>query len=103
MTTSQRDAINSPAEGLQIYNTTTLCLEIFIGTVWQSIFCGCDQPPALPAAGTHSPSQTQITWSWNVISGATGYKWSTANIYSSASDVGTSLNYIQTGLTCNSS
>lgn len=37
MTTTQRDAITTPATGLLIYNTTTLQLEDFNGTVWAAV------------------------------------------------------------------
>jgi hypothetical protein len=37
MTTAQRDGINSPATGLQIYNTTNNGLEFYNGTVWASV------------------------------------------------------------------
>jgi hypothetical protein len=36
MTTTQRDAIVSPATGLRIYNTTTNTNDTYNGTVWQS-------------------------------------------------------------------
>ncbi|MEO6721440.1 MAG: hypothetical protein ABIN67_13815 [Ferruginibacter sp.] len=36
MTTTQRDAIASPATGLQIYNTTTNAINYWNGTVWTS-------------------------------------------------------------------
>jgi hypothetical protein len=39
MTTAQRDAIGSPAEGLMIYNTTTNCINTFRGGAWKS---NCD-------------------------------------------------------------
>jgi hypothetical protein len=39
LTTAQRDAIVSPAEGLTIYNTTTKCLNWFDGLAW---FSPCD-------------------------------------------------------------
>jgi hypothetical protein len=45
LTTVQRDAIASPAEGLTIYNTTTGCLEFFNNNFWVSI---CD---GFPSAG----------------------------------------------------
>jgi len=35
MTTTQREAISTPATGLKIYNTTTNKYEIFTGTVWK--------------------------------------------------------------------
>ena len=37
MTTTQRDAINSPAFGLIIDNTTTNTKQFFNGTVWRDI------------------------------------------------------------------
>jgi len=46
MTTEQRDLIEDPMEGLQIYNLSTKCVEVFYGTFWQSIHCGCSSGPA---------------------------------------------------------
>lgn len=37
MTTTQRDAIGSPAEGLTIYNTTTQVLNFFNGSAWGAV------------------------------------------------------------------
>ena len=37
MTTAQRDAIASPATGLQVYNTTTSALNVFNGTAWGAV------------------------------------------------------------------
>ena len=37
MTTTQRDAIATPSEGLQIFNTTTKKINYYDGTVWQAI------------------------------------------------------------------
>ena len=42
MTTIQRDAITNPALGLQIFNTTTNCLNLFIGTTWKQVCGDCD-------------------------------------------------------------
>ena len=36
MTTAERDAINSPVEGLTIYNTSFKTLEVFNGVLWSS-------------------------------------------------------------------
>ena len=57
--------------------------------------------PPSPAAGTHSPSTTQIVWNWAAVPGATGYKWNSMNNYAGAEDIGTGLTKTQTGLTCN--
>jgi len=46
MTTAQRDAIQNPALGLMVFNTTTSCVEVFYGTFWQSIHCGCSIAPS---------------------------------------------------------
>jgi len=59
--------------------------------------------PTAPIADFHIPSATEIIWNWNVVSGATGYKFNTTNNYASAVDNGTNTSYTQTGLTCNSS
>jgi hypothetical protein len=37
MTTTQRNAINSPPEGLVIYNLTTHKLNVFTGSVWEQV------------------------------------------------------------------
>ena len=106
MTTDQRDNIHNlcsctPAEGLLIFNTTNKCIEKYVNGFWQTIFCGCSVAPTAPIIGTPVPSQTQIVWNWNSVSGATGYKWGTTNVYSSATDNGTGTAYTQTGLTAN--
>jgi hypothetical protein len=41
-----------------------------------------------PAAGTHSATQTEITWNWNTSANATGYKWNITNNYGTATDMG---------------
>jgi hypothetical protein len=40
MTTTQRDAISSPATGLQVYNTTTNALNVYNGTAWVAVGTG---------------------------------------------------------------
>jgi len=37
LTTTQRDAVASPATGLSVYNTTTNALNVYNGTVWQGL------------------------------------------------------------------
>jgi uncharacterized protein (TIGR02145 family) len=104
MTTVQRNAIPSPETSLLIFNTTTNCFEAFVSGAWYSVSCPlpCSSPVS-PAAGTITPSSSQIVWSWNTVSGATGYKWATTNIYTSATDNGLNTSYTQTGLNCNTS
>jgi hypothetical protein len=49
MSESERNAISAPAEGLQVFNTTSKCLEHFVNGVWQSIHCAC-APPAVTSS-----------------------------------------------------
>jgi len=39
LTSSERNAMISPAEGLQIFNTTTRCFEAYINNLWLSMNC----------------------------------------------------------------
>lgn len=102
LTTTERNSIQNPANGLQIINTTTNCLEIYFNPTWQSIYCACTTP-ASPTAGVSNPLQTEITWNWNTVTGASGYKYNSINDYSTATDNGTNTSYSQSGLTCNKS
>jgi len=100
MTTAERNAIQNPAEGLQIVNITTKCVEIYFSPIWQSMFCACT-PPVATAPGTNTVTATQIIWYWVSVNGAAGYKYNTVNDYSTATDNGNVLNFTQSGLTCN--
>jgi len=53
-----------------------------------------------PAVGTHLPATTQITWNWNEVTGATGYRFNDENDYSTATDIGNTTTHIESGLTC---
>lgn len=70
MTTTQRNAITNPAEGLQIYNTDCKTLQYFNGNVWISLGPSVTVQPPVPS--THLLSQTQIVWNWSTVQGATG-------------------------------
>ncbi|MBM3170465.1 MAG: hypothetical protein FJZ75_02505, partial [Bacteroidetes bacterium] len=51
MSTTQRNAIQNPAEGLLILNTSTSCLEIhYAANGWRSIACNCTTAPPSPAS-----------------------------------------------------
>ncbi|NTW31312.1 MAG: hypothetical protein HGB12_01535 [Bacteroidetes bacterium] len=79
MNTTERNLIASPAEGLQIYNTTTHCFEFYANGIWQTITCGCISAPE--AAGTISgtatvcPGQNAVLYSVPAIARATSYTW----------------------------
>jgi uncharacterized protein (TIGR02145 family) len=59
--------------------------------------------PSSPSSGQNIASQTQITWYWNPVPDATGYKWNTMDDYSSAVDLGSAVTRVESGLTCNTS
>ena len=105
MTHAQMIGIVNPANGLIIYctdcsNSGNGALSMFLNGAWYIFNPSC-LVPLIPAAGTHVPAATQITWDWNPVPDATGYKWNTANNYSGATDMGTATTKIETGLTCN--
>jgi len=100
MTSAQRNAIASPADGLQIFNTTTRCLEIFISPIWQSVFCGCNPPDTFQAIDPLF-TQTEINWRWSEANGAEGYRYNFTDDYESATDLGLSTSFLQSTLTCN--
>jgi hypothetical protein len=66
----------------------------------------CPAPPDAPPEGTHIPLSDRITWNWDTIPCAIGYKWNDTNDYASAEDLsylGTFISYDETGLECDSS
>lgn len=56
MTTTQRNAISSPATGLQVYNTTTNVLNVYNGTSWVEV--GSGSTPTLQAVTTAGATTT---------------------------------------------
>jgi uncharacterized protein (TIGR02145 family) len=104
LTTAQRNAIPNPATSLLIYNTTTGCFEFWDGSAWRvlSAQCagGCIPLSVGPAAGSHSSTQTSITWNWNAVSTATAYYVNTVNNFATATNVGNTTSYTQSGLSC---
>jgi hypothetical protein len=65
MTTTQRDAIASPATGLVIYNTTTLAANVYNGTSWVGLGGGGDN--IYTADGTLTGNRT-VTMGSNTLS-----------------------------------
>ncbi len=105
LTKAQMNAIVNPAEGLLVFCTDcsltgTSVFAGFMNGAWTTFDINCVLP-AVPAAGSHVPAVTQIIWNWNAVSGATGYKWSATNNFSTATDMGAATTKTETGLTCN--
>lgn len=101
MTTAQRNAIASPAEGLMVYNTDCKDINFYNGTTWISMLLS--SPAALSATGITS---TQFTANWTNVPGATAYfiDVSTNSAFSSFVinnlNVGNVTTYNVTGLSC---
>ncbi len=65
MTSIQRDSINNPAAGLQIFNTSSNCLQMFVLGKWQNVFCGTIDTTLLTDIDGHSYPTVKIcnqTW-----------------------------------------
>ncbi|MCC6599782.1 MAG: hypothetical protein IT223_03815 [Crocinitomicaceae bacterium] len=84
MTLTERNAISYPALGLQVFNTTTNCVNIWMGSSWKQICGDCDFNS--PVAGNSGPlcegSNLQLTAT--SIVGAT-YQWTGPDGYISNS------------------
>ncbi|HZV69528.1 MAG TPA: FISUMP domain-containing protein [Saprospiraceae bacterium] len=76
MTTSQRNAIVSPAIGLVIYNSTTNCLNYYIGYVWIE---SCGTGPRYPS-GFIPCSPSNPTLIVEVTNSTTGRTWMDRNL-----------------------
>ena len=95
------------------YSETGLaCWTNYTRYIWAYNGCGESSPLSIsestlqipfspaPSTGTHTAEPTQITWNWNPVTGATGYKWNTTNDYTTAENMGTSVSKTETGLFC---
>lgn len=111
LTTTQRNAIVSPANSLMIFNTDNLCFEFYNAPTnsWVSIACGCTSLPTVPTANAASGiTQTTFTANWTASTGATGYYLDVATDAGFTSfvsgynnlNVGNITSYNVTGLTC---
>lgn len=100
LTTAQRDAIVSPAEGLQVFNTTTKCFEYYAYENWQILHCASCPGTVPPTPLAHTATVSSITWNWTSVPEALGYRVSTTNNYNTASNIGLNTSYVLSDLTC---
>jgi hypothetical protein len=80
LTTIQRNALNSPAIGLQIYNSTTECVETYFSNGWQPTGCACSAAPP-PVSSVSGSTQvciaaSGVSFTAAPVVGATSYQWS---------------------------
>lgn len=83
MTTSERNAINSPATGLLIYNTNTDCVNMWTGGFWSELCGQCAIPNPNPSNNGPICEGSTLQLSAQSIPGAT-YSWSGPNSFSSS-------------------
>lgn len=81
LTDAQRNAIVAPANGLQIYNLTSNCIEIYMpATGWRPILCDCPNLPnaqfsyspiniSLNSPVSFTPQQGGLIYAWTFQSG----------------------------------
>lgn len=111
LTTTERNAITSPANSLLIFNTDSQCYEFWNApsSQWVTIKCGCSTPTSSPVAnpGT-SISKNSFNANWNIVSGATSYFLDVATNSTFTNfvpgynnlNVGSATSHTITGLTC---
>jgi len=76
MTTAQRDAIATPATGLQVYNTDCSMLNYWSGTCWISTSKALPSPGAISSSGTTVFCAGQSrTYTISAVTGASLYTW----------------------------
>jgi uncharacterized protein (TIGR02145 family) len=105
VTFQQRNNILRPVAGLMVFCTNcksdgTETISIFQGKDWLNLCCLICDVPNTPPAGIHVPTAQSITWRWNKVPIATGYKWNTTNNFATAIDIGADTSTTETGLNC---
>ncbi len=81
MTTAERDLIPTPSLGLQMFNTTTKCFNVWNGSAWGQI---CPDCGFIPVAGNNGPLCAGLTLNLTsaTIAGAS-YSWTGPNGFTS--------------------
>ena len=82
MTTAERDLIAAPVLGLQIFNTTTKCFNVWLGSSWGQL---CPDCGIVPVAGNNGPICAGLTLNLTAVTipGAI-YSWTGPNGFTSA-------------------
>jgi len=77
MTTSQRNVINSPAQGLHIFNLDTDCIEVYFSSGgWLPVRCGCSSFPDATFTNSAGAANFPVNFSANTIDSSSTYHWS---------------------------
>ncbi|MBK7215161.1 MAG: hypothetical protein IPH88_18095 [Bacteroidales bacterium] len=104
MTLDEASNISNPVAGLQVYCTDCGvngegALLIFMAGAWYKVNLNCLIPSA-PSVGQHLFTTDQITWIWEPVINASGYKWNSTNDFSTAIDLANDTATTESCLTC---
>lgn len=84
MTTNERDLIQNPSSGLQIYNTTSKCFEYFEYGIWQEWHCAvCPLPGqagSISGSAVVCKGDNNIQYTLPAINNATNYVWNYSGV-----------------------
>lgn len=79
LSTIQRNGILNPAVGLQVYNTTSQCLEIYLNSGWQKVVCNCPTPPSAQFTIAPFPLSVNNSSTFQANSPGLQYSWTFPN------------------------
>lgn len=102
MTSAERDEIANPADGLQIFNLTTGCLNYYFGNGWFEVCGTCTPAPPQPSviSGNPAPCENTEGLVYSVVNvPGTTYTWQVPDSWSIQSGNGTSSIVVQAGST----
>jgi len=110
-TTTAYSAATDMGSATSKTETGIVCNSTYTRYLWSYNACGVSEmttitqtisiaAPATPTTGTHISARTSITWNWNTVADATGYKWNAIDDYGTSTDLGTATSKSETSLNC---
>jgi len=79
LTTAERNGLQQPSIGLQVYNTDNHCVDTYFPSGWRSIACDCQQAPAAPVSVSGPtlvcPGSTLVGFHVQAVPEASQYVW----------------------------
>jgi len=98
LTTSQRNSIQNPADGLIVFNTTTNCLQMSTSGIWFDIRCQCTYLPNPSFSGSNQGTTNQAISFTPAVNLGLSYSWTfQSGSPSSSNSASPSVTWTQTG------